>query len=144
MARALWTGSLSFGLINVPVQLFSAVRDLDFHFRQLHKKDGAPIETRRFCSEEDREVPYEAVAHGYELENGKQVVLTDEDLAAVAPRKTRTVDIEAFVDLEDVDPSSSTTRTGSPRPATRTARGARTSCCWRRCAARSAPRSGAS
>jgi DNA end-binding protein Ku len=104
MARSLWTGSISFGLVNVPVALFSAVRDLDVHFRQLHEKDGSPIETRRFCSEEDKEVPFEAVAHGYEEDGKKQVVLTDEDLAAAAPRKTRTIDIEAFVDLEDVDP----------------------------------------
>jgi DNA end-binding protein Ku len=104
MARALWTGSLSFGLVNVPVQLFSAVRDQDLHFRQLHEKDGAPIETRRFCSAEDEEVPFEEVGHGYELDSGKEVVLSDEELAAAAPRKTRTVDIEAFVDLADVDP----------------------------------------
>jgi DNA end-binding protein Ku len=104
MARSLWTGSISFGLVNVPVALYSAVRDLDVHFRQLHEKDGAPIDTRRFCSEEDKEVPFEAVGHGYELDDGKQVVLTDEDLAAAAPRKTRTIDIEAFVDVDDVDP----------------------------------------
>jgi DNA end-binding protein Ku len=104
MARALWSGSLSFGLVNVPVQLFSAVRDQDLHFRQLHEKDGAPIETRRFCSAEDEEVPFEEVGHGYELNSGKEVVLSDEELAAAAPRKTRTIDIEAFVDLADVDP----------------------------------------
>ena len=104
MARSLWSGSLSFGLVNVPVQLFSAVRDLDVHFSQLHEKDGAPIETRRFCAEEDGEVPYEEVGHGYELDDGDQVVLTDEELATAAPRKTRTIDIEAFVDLADVDP----------------------------------------
>jgi DNA end-binding protein Ku len=104
MARSLWTGSISFGLVNVPVALYSAVRDLDVHFRQLHGKDGAPIETRRFCSEEDKEVPFESVGHGYETDDGEQVVLTDEDLAAAAPRKTRTIDIEAFVDVEDVDP----------------------------------------
>src|SRR4051812_37162977 len=104
MARALWSGSLSFGLVNVPVQLFSAVRDQDLHFRQLHEKDGSPIETRRFCAAEDEEVPFEELGHGYELECGKPVVLTDEELAAAAPRKTRTIDIEAFVDLADVDP----------------------------------------
>jgi len=75
MARSLWTGSISFGLVNVPVALYSAVRDLDVHFRQLHEKDGAPIDTRRFCAEEDKEVPYEAIGHGYELDDGKQVVL---------------------------------------------------------------------
>ncbi len=104
MPRGLWTGSLSFGLVNVPVQLISAVRDVDLHFHQLHRADNAPIETRRFCSEEDREVPYEEIGHGYELEDGNQVVLTDDDLGSVAPRKTRTIDIEAFVDLADVDP----------------------------------------
>jgi DNA end-binding protein Ku len=104
MARALWSGSLSFGLVNVPVQLFSAVRDQDLHFRQLHEKDGSPIETRRFCAAEDEEVPFEEVGHGYELDSGKEVVLSDEELSAAAPRKTRTIDIEAFVDLADVDP----------------------------------------
>jgi DNA end-binding protein Ku len=104
MARALWSGSLSFGLVNVPVQLFSAVRDQDLHFRQLHEKDGSPIETRRFCSAEDEEAPFEEVGHGYELDSGKEVVLSDEELSAAAPRKTRTIDIEAFVDLADVDP----------------------------------------
>ena len=103
MARSLWTGSLSFGLVNVPVALYSGVRDRDLHFRQLHEKDGAPIEVRRFCSEEDKEVPFEAVGHGYDL-NGKQVVLTDEELATAQPRRTRTIDIEAFVDLDEVDP----------------------------------------
>jgi len=102
--RALWSGSLSFGLVNVPVQLFSAVRDQDLHFRQLHEKDGSPVETRRFCSAEDEEVPFEEVGHGYELDSGKEVVLSDEELSAAAPRKTRTIDIEAFVDLADVDP----------------------------------------
>jgi len=104
MARSLWTGSISFGLVNVPVALYSAVRDLDVHFRQLHEKDGAPIDTRRFCSDEDKEVPFEAVGRGYDLDDGKQVVLTDDDLAAAAPRKTRTIDIEAFVDVDEVDP----------------------------------------
>jgi DNA end-binding protein Ku len=104
MARSLWTGSISFGLVNVPVALLSAVRDLDVHFRQLHEKDGAPIDTRRFCSQEDKEVPFESVGHGYEEDGKEPVVLTDDDLAAAAPRKTRTIDIEAFVDVGDVDP----------------------------------------
>jgi DNA end-binding protein Ku len=104
MARSLWSGSLSFGLVNVPVALYSAVVDTDVHFRQLHAKDHTPVETRRFCSEEDAEVPYEEIAHGYETDDGKQVVLTDAELATADPRKTRTIDIEAFVDLDDVDP----------------------------------------
>jgi DNA end-binding protein Ku len=103
MARSLWTGSLSFGLVNVPVALYSGVRDQSLHFRQLHEKDGAPIEVRRFCTKEDEEVPFEEVGHGYDLD-GKHVVLTDDELATAQPRKTRTIDIEAFVDLEEVDP----------------------------------------
>jgi len=103
MARALWSGSLSFGLVNVPVQLFTAARDLDYHFNELHEKDKARIEQRRFCSDEDIEVMWEEVARSFDLD-GKQVMVTDEELASVQPRKTRTIDIEAFVDLEDVDP----------------------------------------
>ncbi len=103
MARPLWSGSLSFGLVNVPVQLVSAARDLDYHFRQLHDKDKAPIEQRRFCSREDQEVAWEEVAHSYDL-NGTQVVVTEEELASVQPRKTRTIDIESFVELDEVDP----------------------------------------
>jgi DNA end-binding protein Ku len=104
MPRSLWTGSLSFGLVNVPVGLYSGVKDTDVHFRQLHNKDHQPVETHRVCKEEDEEVPWEEIAHGYETDGGKQLVLTDEELATAAPRKTRTIDIEAFVDLEAVDP----------------------------------------
>src|SRR5215218_5850193 len=104
MPRALWNGSLSFGLVNVPVQLASAARDLDLHFRQLHKKDGAPIEQHRYCSQDDSEVDWAEIGHGYDLGDDKQVVLSDEELASVQPEKTRTIDVEAFVDLEDVDP----------------------------------------
>jgi len=103
MPRTLWNGSLSFGLVNVPVSLTSAARDLDLHFRQLHGKDGAPIEQRRFCSKEEVEVDWEEIAHGYDLD-GKQVMLTDSELALAQPRKTRTIDIEAFVEIGEVDP----------------------------------------
>ena len=105
MARSLWTGSLSFGLVNVPVALFSGVRDTDLHFRQLHAKDHVPVEVRRFCAEEDEEVPYDEIANGYETDDDDLVILTDAELATAAPRKTRTIDIEAFVDLDDVDPT---------------------------------------
>jgi DNA end-binding protein Ku len=104
MARSLWTGSLSFGLVNVPVSLVAAVRDLDLHFRQLHSKDGAPIEVQRWCSEEDAEVPFDEITHGYELEDGRLVIVSDLELQAIEPRRTRTIDIEQFVDLADVDP----------------------------------------
>src|ERR671923_256586 len=104
MARSLWSGSLSFGLVNVPVALYSGVRDTDLHFRQLHAKDHSPVEMHRFCAQEDVEVPYEEIANGYETDDDDLVILSDAELAAAAPRKTRTIDIEAFVDVEDVDP----------------------------------------
>jgi len=104
MARSLWSGSLSFGLVNVPVALFSGVRDTDLHFRQLHAKDHTPVEIHRFCADEDVEVPYEEIASGYETDDDELVVLTDAELATAAPRRTRTIDIEAFVDVAAVDP----------------------------------------
>jgi DNA end-binding protein Ku len=104
MPRSLWSGSLSFGLVNVPVALFSGVRDTDLHFRQLHAKDHTPVEIHRYCAEEDVEVPYDEIASGYETDDGDLVILTDAELATAAPRKTRTIDIEAFVDIDAVDP----------------------------------------
>ena len=103
MPRTLWSGSLSFGLVNVPVAMVPAVRDLDLHFRQLHEPDGAPIEVQRWCSKEDVEVPYEQITRAYELDDGGQVIVTDEELAAIEPRRTRTIEIEQFVALEEID-----------------------------------------
>jgi DNA end-binding protein Ku len=104
MPRSLWTGSLSFGLVNVPVSLESAVRDRDLHFRQIHRKDGALIEMQRWCSKEDAEVDYDEITRGYELEDGDMVTVSDLELQAIEPRRTRTIDIEQFVELADVDP----------------------------------------
>jgi DNA end-binding protein Ku len=104
MPRPIWTGSLSFGLVNVPVRLMSATRDLGVHFNQLHEKDNSRIEVRRVCTAENEEVPWEEVGRGYELESGEIVMLTDEELDAADPMKTRTIDIESFVDLEEIDP----------------------------------------
>lgn len=104
MARPLWSGSLSFGLVNVPVVLYSAVRDRGVHFSQLHEPDGSPVQTRRVCTLEDREVPYSEIVKGYEMQDGSWVLLSDEDLAAAAPRKSHTIDIEAFVEEHEIDP----------------------------------------
>jgi DNA end-binding protein Ku len=102
--RSLWTGSLGFGLVNVPVALYSGVRDTDLHFRQLHAKDHTPVEIHRFCADEDVEVPWDEIASGYETDDDDLVILTDAELATAAPRRTRTIDIEAFVDVDAVDP----------------------------------------
>ena|ERR1700733_659681 len=104
MPRSLWSGSLSFGLVNVPVVMVTAVRDLDLHFRQLHEKDGSPIEVQRWCSKEDVEVGWDEIARAFELDDGEQVIVTDEELQAIEPRRTRTIEIESFVDLDEVDP----------------------------------------
>ena len=102
--RSIWSGSLSFGLVNVPVQLNSATKDTQVRFHQLDSKDNTPIEVHRFCSKEDVEVPYDEIVAGYEIEKDKYVMLTDEELEAAAPEKTKTIDIEEFVELEEVDP----------------------------------------
>ncbi len=104
MARSLWSGSLSFGLVNVPVMLVTAVKDLDLHFRQLHEKDGAPIETQRWCPEDDAEIPFEEITRSYECEDGTQVTISEMELEAIEPRRTRTIEIEQFVELAQVDP----------------------------------------
>jgi DNA end-binding protein Ku len=104
MARPLWSGSLSFGLVNVPVVLYSAVRDRDVHFNQLHAPDCSPIETRRVCAHEQQEVPWNEIAKGYELDDGRWVLLNDADLESAAPRKSRTIDIESFVEEREIDP----------------------------------------
>jgi len=103
MPRALWSGSLSFGLVNVPVRLVPATRDLGIHFHQLDGKSKARIEIRRVCAKEGKEVPWEDIAHGFDL--GKRcVMLTDDELERLAPDKTRTIDVETFADRADVDP----------------------------------------
>lgn len=104
MARPLWSGSLSFGLVNVPVALFGAVRDLDIRFNQLHAHDGSPIETRRVCAADGKEVPWEEIAKGYELPDGRWVLLGEEELAAAAPHKSQTIDVECFVRSGQIDP----------------------------------------
>jgi DNA end-binding protein Ku len=104
MPRSLWTGSLSFGLVNVPVALLSAVRDQNVHFRQIHAKSHEPLHISYVCKKEDRPVAYDEIAHGFETDDGDYVMLTDEELAAAAPEKTRTIDISEFVPLEDIDP----------------------------------------
>jgi DNA end-binding protein Ku len=104
MPSFLWSGSLSFGLVNVPVALFSATHDHRVRFRQLHEPDGSPIEIHRVCAEEKRRVPWSEVVKGYELPDGTWVLLSEEDLEAASPRRSKTIDIERFVSEAEVDP----------------------------------------
>src|SRR5687768_15702278 len=95
--RAIWSGSISFGLINVPVKLYSAVSRKTVRFHQLHDADGVPIRQKRVCPEDRKEVPYEHIVKGYEIAKGQYVVVTPEELEAIDPKKTRTIDIQDFV-----------------------------------------------
>jgi DNA end-binding protein Ku len=104
MARSLWSGSISFGLVLVPVRLFSATQDKSIHFHQVDEKTGARIRQKRVSEKSGREVDFERIANGIERPDGKVVVVTDEELAAAAPERSHTIDIEAFVPLSDIDP----------------------------------------
>src|SRR4051812_13407913 len=103
MARALWKGSLSFGLVNIPVELHTAVRDTRPRFRMLHAEDQSPVKFERVCAREGKPVAWEELVKGYEYEKGRFVILTKEDFRAAALEKTRTVDIRSFVKGEEID-----------------------------------------
>lgn len=104
MARSLWSGSISFGLVLVPIRLFTATQDKSIHFHQVDEKTGARIRQKRVSEKSGREVDYDRIANGYERDNGKMVIVTDEELSAASPERSHTIDIEAFVPLADIDP----------------------------------------
>src|SRR3954454_21492319 len=104
MPRSIWSGAISFGLVNVPVKLFSAVNRKTVRFNQLNKDTGNRIQQKRVDPETGEEVTYEQIVKGYELTKDRYVVITPEELDALDPEKTRTIDIEDFVDLHDIDP----------------------------------------
>jgi DNA end-binding protein Ku len=102
--QAIWTGTISFGLVTVPVRLVSATKSQDVRFNQLEAETGARIRYRRVSEQSGEEVPNERIVKGYELEPGRYVVVEGEELAALAPKATRQIEIEDFVDLADIDP----------------------------------------
>ena len=104
MARAIWSGSISFGLVSVPVKAFSAVRDHSVHFNQLEKKTGARINYKKVSDKTGKEVAGDEIESGYEIASGKYVVVEDEELEKLKPRTSRTIDISDFVDLHQIDP----------------------------------------
>jgi DNA end-binding protein Ku len=104
MARSIWSGAISFGLVNVPVKLYSAVSRKTVRFHQLNSKTGHRIAQKRVDSATNDEVPYEDIVKGYELTKESYVVITPDELDALDPEKTRSIDIEDFVDLADIDP----------------------------------------
>src|SRR3712207_71813 len=92
MPRSIWTGAISFGLVNVPVKLYSAVSKKTVRFHQLHEADGARIQQRRVCSADGEEVAYEDIVKGYEISPDRYVVISPDELEALEPKKTRTID----------------------------------------------------
>lgn len=104
MARAIWSGAISFGLVNVPVRLYSATSPKTVRFHQLSSKTGARIRQKRVDPSTDEEVPYEEIVKGYELTPERYVMIAPEELDALDPKATKTIDIEEFVDLSEIDP----------------------------------------
>jgi DNA end-binding protein Ku len=102
--RAIWSGSISFGLVNIPVKLYSAVSRKTVHFNQLDVRTGARVKQKRVDSETGEEVPWDQIVKGYELPSGAYVTVTDDELAALDPKAVRTIEIEEFVDLAAIDP----------------------------------------
>ena len=102
--RAIWKGAVSFGLVNVPVRLYSATENHDVQFRQVHREDGGRIRYQRICSIDGEQVSYDDIAKGYETEDGQMVVLTDEDLADLPTRSNREIAVEKFVPAGQIDP----------------------------------------
>ena len=104
MARAIWSGSISFGLLNVPVKLYSAVARRNIALREIRESDSARIKHRRVAEGTDEEVPYEKIVKAYEITPGQYVPLSKDEMSALAPEKTRAIEVQDFVDLEEIDP----------------------------------------
>ena len=104
MARAIWKGSISFGLVNIPIALYPATRREELKFRLLRKSDLSPVSYKRVTEKDGKEVPWDQIVKGYEYEKGKYVVLKDEDFERVDLEATQTVDIQDFVHQEEIDP----------------------------------------
>ncbi|MCL5429407.1 MAG: Ku protein [Chloroflexi bacterium] len=102
-ARAIWSGAIAFGLINIPVKLFSATQEHELAFHQLRKSDMSRIKYLRVAANDGQEVPYEDIVKGYEIEEGVHVVIDEEDLQKAAPKKTQTIEIVSFADEDEID-----------------------------------------
>ena len=104
MARAIWSGSISFGLLNVPVKLYSAVSKKSVSFRELRESDGSRVRHKRVAEADGKEVEYNDIVKGYEIAPDQYVVVTRDELEELDPKKTRAIEIQDFVDLDDIDP----------------------------------------
>ena len=104
MPRSIWNGTIAFGLVTVPIKVYSATESKTVHFREVHAKDGSKIEHRRICSKDGKEIDYDDVVKGFEVSKGKWVELTDDEIAAAAGSQSRRLDIDHFVPADEIDP----------------------------------------
>lgn len=104
MARPIWNGAISFGLVSIPVKLYSATVDQAVRFHQIDSRSGSRVRQKRVSEADGTEVPYEEIVKGYELSSGRYVTITDDELAALDPKASRTIDLLEFVDLTSIDP----------------------------------------
>jgi DNA end-binding protein Ku len=104
MPRSIWNGTITFGLVNIPVKLYSATESKTVHFHEVHARDGAKIEHRRICPKEDKEVPYDDIVKGFEVSEGKYVVLDNDEIKAAAGDRGKVVHVTEFVDVHEIDP----------------------------------------
>src|SRR5712691_8988927 len=104
MARAIWKGSISFGLVNIPIALYPATRREELKFRLLRQSDLSPVNYKRVAEKDGKEVPWGQIVKGYEYERGKFVVLNEKDFQRVDLEATQTVDIQDFVEVDEIDP----------------------------------------
>src|SRR5437762_8997370 len=103
-SRPVWSGSISFGLVTIPVKLFLAVREKRLSFRSLHDQDMVPLKQKMYCPADGKEVHREHIVKGYEVAKDQFVVINQEDIEAAAPKSSKTIDIQDFVDLDEIDP----------------------------------------
>jgi DNA end-binding protein Ku len=104
MPRSIWNGTIAFGLVTVPIKVYSATESKTVHFREVHAKDGSRIEHRRICTKDGKEIDYDDVVKGYEVSKGKWVELTDDEIAAAAGSQSRRIDVDHFVPVDEIDP----------------------------------------
>jgi DNA end-binding protein Ku len=104
MPRTMWKGAISFGLVSIPIKMYPSTEEKSLKFNQLHDADGGRIRYKRVCSIDGEEVPFEHIVKGYEIEKDRYVLLEDEDFDAVPVESSRAIDIQQFVDLDEIDP----------------------------------------
>src|SRR4051794_18258123 len=104
MARAIWSGTISFGLLNVPVKMYSAVSRKTIRFNELRGSDNSRVRHKRVAENDDKEVDYDEIVKGYEISKDNYVVLSREELSELDPKRTRAIEIQDFVDIDQIDP----------------------------------------